>query len=458
MQRVRISEVASVVAKYGAIAVIVTSLLVGTALYSSLYFEPSGHANNVNSSATTTATSTVATSSSFSITNSYSSTGLLTQSQSTNQSSTTQTTSYPSTSTYNSAKTETDSQSTTVSSSTIATTTSTSSTITSSSSSTSTSSQSQGLNTIPIPGSDPYYIAYDTSNGYLYAIDFDSGNISIVNPATDSVNTLVLSRYNTFWGITYDSSNNLFYIAEASSGNAQQPSLNGSVIALNPLTDEVVANVTVGVWPFGAAFVPANGDIYVTTWNTPNARGTYGPGTISVIDGNTNTILKNITVGSQPVPLVFDNSNGNLYVGNEYSSSLSVINVTVNTVIDTITLPAIPDGLAYDSSNNNIYVSGGVGSDYVYVISSLTNTLVANITLPDSGLEGIAFNPSNGYVYVATGYGGFGPGAISIINGATNKIVTNITVGVWPVGVTYDNSNGYIYVANAQGPGVSALS
>jgi len=37
---------------------------------------------------------------------------------------------------------------------------------------------------------------------------------------------------------------------------------------------------------------------------------------------------------------------------------------------------------------------------------------------------------------------------VSVINGATNTVIANIPVGSEPVGVAYDPSNGYIYVTN----------
>jgi len=70
------------------------------------------------------------------------------------------------------------------------------------------------------------------------------------------------------------------------------------------------------------------------------------------------------------------------------------------------------------------------------------------------GPRGIAYDPSNGYIYVTN----FLSNTVWVINGATNTFVTIITVGFEPEGVAYDPSNGYIYVANSLSDTVSIIA
>jgi len=101
-----------------------------------------------------------------------------------------------------------------------------------------------------------------------------------------------------------------------------------------------------------------------------------------------------------------------------------------------------PIGIAYDPSNGYLYVTDS-GSGTVSVIDGANNTVIANIPV-GSGPWGVVYDPSNGYVYVTNYYSG----TVSVINGATNTVIANITVGTWPTGVVYDPSNGYIYVTD----------
>jgi len=85
------------------------------------------------------------------------------------------------------------------------------------------------------------------------------------------------------------------------------------------------------------------------------------------------------------------------------------------------------------------------------VINGANNTVIANITVGTKP-AGVAYDPSNGYIYVADSslY------TVSVINGTT--VIANITVGPIPVGVAYDPSNGYIYVANSGSNTVSVIN
>ena len=120
------------------------------------------------------------------------------------------------------------------------------------------------------------------------------------------------------------------------------------------------------------------------------------------------------------------------------------------TVIANITVGSWPEGIAYDSSNGYIYVADS-GSGTVSVIDGANNTVIANIPV-GAAPAWVAYDPSNGYIYVTN----YASGTVSVIDGAT--VIANIPVGAAPWGVAYDPSNGYIYVANAGSNTVSVIN
>jgi YVTN family beta-propeller protein len=61
----------------------------------------------------------------------------------------------------------------------------------------------------------------------------------------------------------------------------------------------------------------------------------------------------------------------------------------------------------------------------VSVIDGSTNTVVKNIPVGWSAL-GVAFNPSNGNIYVASG-------TVSVIDGSTNMMVKDIPAVLQPI-------------------------
>src|SRR5579884_2701294 len=121
-------------------------------------------------------------------------------------------------------------------------------------------------------------------------------------------------------GVAFDSSNGYVYVANPNSG---------SVSVINGATNNVIASITVGSVPYGVAFDPSNGYVYVTNSNS---------GSVSVINGATNNVIASITVGYYPHGVAFDPSNGYVYVANPYSDSVSVINGATNNVIASITV------------------------------------------------------------------------------------------------------------------------
>jgi YVTN family beta-propeller protein len=220
--------------------------------------------------------------------------------------------------------------------------------------------------------------------------------------------------------------------------------------------DSVIATIAVGSRPFNIAYDSSNGNLYV---------GNYNDGTISIISGQTNTVI------GSPIPvggfgIAFDSANGNLYATNlaaPPSAAISVISGQTNTVINRIGLESTPEYIAFDSSNNNLYVTTNFQSNAVSVISGQTNTVVGNPIAVGYVPAGITFDPDNGNLYVAN-HGTFANrgNTVSVISGKTNTVIGTIPVGSGPYAIAFDSANGNLYVANqgsnAEGNTVSVIT
>src|SRR2546428_195804 len=129
-----------------------------------------------------------------------------------------------------------------------------------------------------------------------------------------------------------------------------------------PTTDSgggtVIANVPVGLYPFGVAYNSGNGYVYVANVNSNN---------VSVISGT--TVVASVLVGNGPDAVGYDSGNGYVYVANQNSNTVSVINGT--TVVATIAVGGNPGAVGYDSGNGYVYVAN-LGSNDVSVISGMT--------------------------------------------------------------------------------------
>jgi YVTN family beta-propeller protein len=112
-----------------------------------------------------------------------------------------------------------------------------------------------------------------------------------------------------------------------------------------------------------------------------------------------------------------------------------------------------PRGVAYDPSNGYLYVTT-CNLNFVLVING--TTVIATIPVGYVGTApwGVAYDPSNGYIYITN----FFSDTVCVIDGANNTVIATIPVGQWPEGVAYDPSNGYIYVANSGSDTVSVIN
>ncbi|BDC18779.1 YncE family protein [Acidianus sp. HS-5] len=199
--------------------------------------------------------------------------------------------------------------------------------------------------------------------------------------------------------------------------------------------------------PFGIIY--ANGRIYVAD---------SGSDTISVINSTTNHVIGNITVKGHPFSLLYDPSNGYIYVTSPLHL-LFVINPSTGEVIHNISLfpPPVLDSMAYDPSNGYIYVISCTVVFPLFVINSSTNKVIHEIELGKfphfvSPLS-ILYDPSNGYLYV-TNY----RNTVLVINTSTDKVIANISVGQYPLSLAYDPSNGYVYVTDAMSNTISVIN
>ena len=109
-----------------------------------------------------------------------------------------------------------------------------------------------------------------------------------------------------------------------------------------------------------------------------------------------------------------------------------------------------PWAVAYDPSNGYVYVAN-YGLNDVYVINS-SNSIIAKIGVginPDS----IVYDAFNHDIYVSN----FVSENVSVIN-STNSVVQSIDLGAEPQSLTYDPLNHIVYAANPGNDNISAIN
>jgi YVTN family beta-propeller protein len=247
---------------------------------------------------------------------------------------------------------------------------------------------------IPV-GDGPQGVAVDVVTNRIYAVNVRDQTVSVIDGNSHSVIDTIpgLDFRPRLLGI--NPVTNMIYVGNEGNGS-------GTTLAvINGATDKIVQNITVGTGPSGVAVNPITGRIYT-------ANGTSN--TVSVVDGSTNTVIATIPVGMRPLDVAVNTVTDRVYVSDSVSNTLTVIDGKTNAVIDTIPVGNTPRGISIDEISNQIYLT-----DY-------------------------------------------GDNAVSILDGNTDKQLFELGVGLQPHFSAYDVLNNRLYVANDAGASVSVIA
>ena len=252
------------------------------------------------------------------------------------------------------------------------------------------------------------------SNSLYYDIAYDSttGNLLVGLESTSEVSGLAVYNASTFIhiktitvrqdpnvipsAIVYDSANGLIYVA----GGIYDWALNGvtyNVANLYPVPGPYGFTPCQDASPWGIAFDTYTGNIYASA-QTVSGSGLdalipAGSGYCHVyqFSGTTASCLSKIKTYSEPVSLVYDPANREIYVADFNKGVVAVLNgmdTSETTPIQYIDVGSGPgagfNSLAYDSANGNIYVLN-LYSDNISVIQGNTQ-LGKGWKISDGGL------------------------------------------------------------------------
>ena len=306
----------------------------------------------------------------------------------------------------------------------------------------------QGMAWDPLTGD--MYVTNDGSNG-LYG---SYSNVLIVNGTNDSVVASVAVGEGPC-AATFDPLNDQVYVANCNADDR--------VSVINGMTGKNLGNISVGYEPDAIAVDTTNGEVYVANFNGTSIADSN----VSVIDGATDKTVGSVTVGmNYPNGIVYDAATGDFYVVGS-SSAVTVIDGSTNQVVANYSLPysalngeASP--IAYDSVNGDLYI-GGSSCGCLMVVDAANGALVANIPMESpigaNGVGPVLVDPSTGNILADLTGGAPTLGNVSVIDGATNTILGNVTMpGSELDGIARDGASGTVYVSTYDTGSLSILS
>ncbi|HEU0006050.1 MAG TPA: glycosyltransferase family 39 protein [Terriglobia bacterium] len=214
-----------------------------------------------------------------------------------------------------------------------------------------------------------------------------------------------------------------------------------SVVDAEVLT--VIRDIPVGKEPFGLAFSPDGRRAFVA-----NAQSRE----VSVIDTTRHRLIQNIAIPSElPVWVAAAPDGTYIYVTNERSHDVTVIASASNSVVGRIPVGKGPAGIAVSLDSRYAYVANEGSNDVSLV--DLQRELVIETIRVGQVPQGIAMSPDGVWAYVAN----FGSNSVSVIASARNEVVAEIPVGEGPVGLAVSPDGRFVYSGNFKAGSLSIV-
>src|ERR1017187_1176453 len=243
------------------------------------------------------------------------------------------------------------------------------------------------------------------------------------------------------------------------------PYSQGTLTVINGATNNP-APVSVGYFTSTVAVNPVTNRIYVAN-QCGSDPACAGDGTVTVIDGVSNTVIATVTVGSDPYGIAVNSVTNKIYAVNycgtdlfcnTYSGTVSVIDGVNNTVTTTVNVGAGPNIPVVNSVTNKIYVPNPCGNDPSCGTNIGTVTVIDGVTLATATVPvgnspyALDVNPVTNQIYVANNCGDDpncgSTATITVIDGAT-LATTDVPVGgYYPYAIAVNSVTNKIYVAS----------
>jgi YVTN family beta-propeller protein len=157
--------------------------------------------------------------------------------------------------------------------------------------------------------------------------------------------------------------------------------------------------------------------------------------------------MHRVQVGSAPVSIAVNPTNGRVYIANAGDGTVTVLDGNSDAVVATVPIGSHPYSIAVNGATGKIYVTHTFG-DQLSILDGATNT-PSGLKTGSSDL--IAINSRAGIIYLL-GYGG----AVKVLDD-TSQTLTERPVGKHAWGLTVNDVTGAAYVTRIENGDVAAL-
>lgn len=209
-------------------------------------------------------------------------------------------------------------------------------------------------------GVHPTTIAVNRKTNYIYVANNGGESLSVIDGKNNSVVTVISVGKNPTNIVLNENTNKVYVINR----------LSRSISIIDGNTNRIIKNISSEQFPTEIRVNPLTNKIYCATLSNE----------VLVIDGKSNEVVKKIKVDPMPFWLEINQVTNKIYVSNSYSGTVSVIDGISDKILKTIEMPhnSSPVEMVVNSNTNKIYVKDTT-LGRIYVINGETNLLETGI-------------------------------------------------------------------------------
>jgi DNA-binding beta-propeller fold protein YncE len=262
-------------------------------------------------------------------------------------------------------------------------------------------------------------------------------HIAVIDGESNQIIDTIITGGFLGGSIVWNPINNKIY---ASTFNAwEEEWSSGGVLIIDGATHQIIKYL-----PIGREMDPNYGTINTRRNKVYWTSLEGGNGNITVIDGERDTVIAVINVGSGPCKLDYNFINDKVYCA-DYGNGLAIIDGAGDTIITYCPLPFLPayNTLIWHPGVNKVYC-GSPWDNRIAVIDGETNEILKIVTIAEPGFGSYqyAFNLTNNKLYITYDYIAWG--GLAILDCLSDSVIFNRRFGAGH-GICWNAQNNKIY-------------